>query len=174
MNSGLVNNSLDESVIQGASNCALADVGTANDDLPENRPNVTDDNLPDSVEVDGSGAECTDNSGLSLCSSVVSSQNVEELSCALESRGNGVMNEELSIIKDGKDIDTLKAETLTDPTLAIARGLADRQQQGYRWVEGLVLKYHRDEFVESRSPLVLPSTFCGRVMELAHEVWPRF
>ena len=35
------------------------------------------------------------------------------------------MNEELSIMKDGKDIDTLKVETLTDPTIDSKR--ASRQ-----------------------------------------------
>ena len=89
--------------------------------------------------------------------------------CLRDCRANGEVSDVLTVIKDGNDIDSLNAETLTDLTLAVARGLADRQQQGYRWVDGLVMKFYHDVVGNSRNQMVLPTSFRAKVLELVHE-----
>ena len=73
------------------------------------------------------------------------------------------------MIGQGTEIENLKAFTKADPTLTTQRGLADRKKQGYRWVEGLLMKFTRDVDGESRAQLILPKEFRPRVLTLAHE-----
>ena len=58
------------------------------------------------------------------------------LCCLREGRANGEVSDVLTVINVGNDNNSLNDETLIDSTLALARGLVDRQQQRYRWVDG--------------------------------------
>ena len=71
-----------------------------------------------------------------------------------EGRAIGEALDNMSVLQEGKDLETLKADTMKDETLSTTEGLADREQQGYRWKEGLLLRFKTDELGETRGILV--------------------
>jgi len=91
------------------------------------------------------------------------------LACSEEGRAVGAELDNMSVLREGKDWESLIADTLADESLSTAKGLADREQQGYRWKDGLLLLFMTDVFGERRGVLVLPESFRQRVLTLAHE-----
>ena len=47
--------------------------------------------------------------------------------------------------------------------------MAERDKQGFKWVDGVLMKLIKDDFVESRKLVVLPAKFRQKVLTQAHE-----
>ena len=58
--------------------------------------------------------------------------------------------------------------TLSDPTLSTLRKLADKDASGYKWEEGLLLKYQLDKLGQSTKRLCLPEPFREKCLILSH------
>ena len=59
--------------------------------------------------------------------------------------------------------------TLADTTLATARTLADNQQEGYYWADGLVFSTRLDRLGDNLEQLCLPALYRDKCLRLSHE-----
>jgi len=62
----------------------------------------------------------------------------------------------------------LSRDMETDDTLKVARGLANRDAEGYRWEKGLLLRTRLDQQGQAKDQICLPKAFRRRCMSLAH------
>ena len=65
--------------------------------------------------------------------------------------------------------DKLAKCTVSDPSLAIIRTLADKETECYVWKEGLVFRHRLDEWGQNYKQLCLPQQYRLRCLTLAHE-----
>ena len=129
-----------------------------NNDIPATQKQVRE----------GCGLEKVEEKEMALGSGDSASDLSEVLTCSEEGRAIGEALDNMSVLQEGKDFETLKADTMKGETLSTAKGLADREQ-GYRWKEGLLLRFKTDELGERWGILVLSQSFRQRVLTLAHE-----
>jgi len=59
--------------------------------------------------------------------------------------------------------------TLEDETLKMARNLADKEQNGYKWDEGLLFKFQLDHLGNSSKRLCVPKPLRVNCLGMAHE-----
>ena len=107
---------------------------------------------------EGCGLDKDEDAELFLADRVVPLDDVEVMSCGLDGRAGGE-DLELPVVKSGNEVDELRTESKCDISLEVPRGLAERDQQGYKWVDGVLMKFIRDDFGESRKLVVLPAKF---------------
>jgi len=58
--------------------------------------------------------------------------------------------------------------TKTDESLHVAKGLAERRQEGYRYVDGVVIRTRMDRTGDSKDQICLPKPLRNECMRLAH------
>ena len=74
------------------------------------------------------------------------------------------------LVKSGiGDRAALVAETKSDPSLEKWTSLADKEERGFMWKEGLVYQSTTTHVLDSVYLMVLPKSFRVKVMNLAHE-----
>jgi len=59
--------------------------------------------------------------------------------------------------------------TLEDDTLTVARNLADKEQNGYKWDDGLLFKFQLDHLGNSSKKLCVPKLLKINCLRMAHE-----
>ena len=67
------------------------------------------------------------------------------------------------------NIENLRAETKSDPSLKVIRGLAHHDRNGYSWDKGLIYHSTIDSTLGSRSRLVVPKSYRENLMKIAHD-----
>ena len=86
---------------------------------------------------------------------VIGAKAVETLQQSQENPMNGSREELIKAIAD-------------DHSLTSIKELAEKEANGYRWEEGLLLKYQLDQFGKSTKRLCVPQKFREKCMVLAH------
>ena len=63
----------------------------------------------------------------------------------------------------------LREDTVSDESLKTKRNLADKEQQGYSWKAGLVLRERLDDLCRVKKQICIPASHRKIIMTLAHE-----
>ena len=75
---------------------------------------------------------------------------------------------------EGTNTEDLKSETRSDLSLETWRKLADKDAQGFKWNNGLLMKRSKDDIYNCVDKIVLPQEFRSRILTLAHEKCEHF
>ena len=76
---------------------------------------------------------------------------------------------DLPVVEIGKGKDEFQREVMNDDSLKFCRKLADKEEQGYAWRNGCLVKVTLDRFDEKCELLVVPKCKREKILELAHE-----
>ena len=100
-----------------------------------------------------------------------SSVDVEEAGDREEGSGDSEVEGELSVesISSEEPRHKLAEATQADTTLATARALADKEQEGYYWADGLVFRTRLDRLGDNLEQLCLPAQYRNKCLRMSHE-----
>ena len=76
---------------------------------------------------------------------------------------------DLPVVEIGKGKDECQREVMNDDSLKFCRNLADKEEQGYAWKNGCLVKVILDRFDEKCELFVVPKCKREKILELAHE-----
>ena len=71
-------------------------------------------------------------------------------------------------MKEGDDCTLLMEQQKKDESLAMVTRMADRNENGYKYEEGLVVHIEVDELGTAWTRLVMPKCRCQSILALAH------
>ena len=136
---------------------------------PESQSEETEDTV-EHAQVEVYGDEETREKSLADVQ-VQPSVSVEAEGVALGGSDDSVEQVELSVkdIVNQEPRDKLVEAIKSDNTLATARTLADEQQEGYHWVEGLLFRARLDTLGDTVEQLCLPTQYRARCLTLSHD-----
>ena len=100
-----------------------------------------------------------------------SSVDVEEAGDREGGSGDSEVKGELSVesISSEEPRHKLAEATQADTTLATAKALADKEQEGYYWADGLVFRTRLDRLGDNLEQLYLPAQYRNKCLRMSHE-----
>ena len=73
------------------------------------------------------------------------------------------------VVDKASTIESLKADTRSDPTLKVLRGLAHHDKNGYTWDKGLLYHISLDPTTGEKKRLVIPKSYRDKLIQIAHD-----
>ena len=153
-----------ESLVEESEQQDNSDV--SGEEIPNEVIDASDENVNDTSDdscVSGKNiSEASDDS----CISVENASDTSNNSCISEESTPAI---DIAIPKFTEDNSKLREDTVSDDSLKTMRNLADKEQQGYSWKAGLVIRERFDDLGRVKKQICVPVSHRKCIMTLAHE-----